>query len=238
MDPKQHLRVVLHQVQSMDNLGAVARLMANFEIPQLWLSDPHTQAFEDAGKMAVKAGYILEAMRVVPTLAEALEDVVYVLGTTSRDEVENRPWLTPEAAAEKLQLEAARGPVALVFGGERRGLSDQELALCQDLVVIPTSERQPSMNLAQAAAVMLYLSSRQVSAGPVAPEEPGAQQRVLRVLEEKMRGTLLKSGFLNPQQSELILRELERSLTRGRMTQREAELWVAAFKQLERALTP
>jgi tRNA/rRNA methyltransferase len=223
----------------MDNLGAVARLMANFDLPHLFLSDPNTLSFNEAAKMAVKAEHVLAGKRVVTTLEEALESTVYAVGTTSRDGVQDRPALTPEEAAKRLAHHALRGPVALVFGGEKRGLSDRELALCTELVVIPTGERQPSMNLAQAAAVLLYLCAREgvPEAPPVAPEA-GAERRVLGVLEEKMRQTLSVAGFLNPQQTELILGELQRTLARAELTRREAELWVAAFRQLERSQRP
>ena len=230
------LRVIVHQVQGMDNLGSIARVMTNFGFTDLWVTDPVTRDFADAQRMAVHSAHILAGMHVRDTLAEALGEVVYVVGTTSREDAQTRLKLEPEAAVHRLWELSARGRVALLLGGERRGLSDEELAHCDDVVVIPTRPEQPSMNLAQAAAVMLYLASR-VGPTPLPALElpPLAHHRVLEVLEAKMRETLGGVGYLNPQQEDLVLRELVAALKRSRLTQREAELWVNAFKHLARA---
>ncbi|HVE81392.1 MAG TPA: RNA methyltransferase [Myxococcales bacterium] len=228
----EQLVVVLHQVRSPDNLGAVARLMANFGFHALQLSDPVTYAFDSARKMAVRGDQALERMRMARSLAEALEETVYACGTTSR-RLEGRPALSPEIAVERLRAHAARGKVALVLGGEKRGLSDEELGQCQDYLVIDTSADQPSMNLAQAAAVLLYLCSR--SGEPPAPEAaPGARHRTMEALRAQMEEALLASGFLNPQAPEHALGELWRSLGRAGLSQREAEMWLSAFKHLAR----
>jgi tRNA/rRNA methyltransferase len=127
--------------------------------------------------------------------------------------------------------------VALVLGGEQRGLSDEELSHCPDVLGIPTSIVQPSMNLAQAAAVLLYLCGREGAAPPApAAPEPGARMGTLHALGQRMKEVLLQAQFLNPQAPEHVLRELELSLLRARLTQREAELWLTAFKHLGRAV--
>ncbi|HZI05516.1 MAG TPA: hypothetical protein VEZ71_15900 [Archangium sp.] len=119
--------------------------------------------------------------------------------------------------------------------------SNEELAFCTDFLVIPTSEVQPSMNLAQATAVLLYLCSREgrkpaEAVAPVAPEHEGAKMGTVRALGERMRQVMLEAQFLNPQAPEHILMELERSLLRAELTQREAELWLTAFKHVGRAM--
>jgi len=206
--------------------------MANFGFRALRLSDPVTYAFESARKMAVRGDAVLEGMQVARSLPEALEDTVYACGTTSRT-LEGRPPLSPEVAAERLRAHAARGRVALVLGGEKRGLSDAELASCQDYLVIPTSAEQPSMNLAQAAAVLLYLSARGEPAAQGAP--PGARHQTMEALRGQMERALSASGFLNPQAPEHALGELWRTLGRAALSQREAEMWLTAFKHLARA---
>ncbi|MFL5347095.1 MAG: RNA methyltransferase [Hyalangium sp.] len=233
----EQLTVVLHQTRSPDNLGAVARVMANFGFSRLILSDPVTYAFRGAERLAVKGEAVLDRMAVARDLPEALTDCVYAVGTTSRTQLKGRAALTPEEAVRRLAQESARGRVALVLGGEQRGLSDEELAHCADVIVIPTSEVQPSMNLAQAAAVLLYLCGREgaQAPGPAAPE-PGARMGTLNALSQRMQEVLLSAEFLNPQAPEHVLHELERTLLRARLTQREAELWLTAFKHLGRAV--
>lgn len=233
----EQLTVVLHQTRSPDNLGAVARVMANFGFPRLILSDPATYAFRGAERLAVKGETVLDRMAVARDLPEALTDCVYAIGTTSRTQLKGRAYLTPEEAVGRLAQESARGRVALVLGGEQRGLSDEELAHCAEVLVIPTSEVQPSMNLAQAAGVLLYLCGREGAASPVPPApEPGARMGTLNALSQRMREAMLSAQFLNPQAPEHVLHELELSLLRARLTQREAELWLTAFKHLERAV--
>jgi tRNA/rRNA methyltransferase len=222
-------------------MGAVARVMANFGFSRLILSDPATYSFKGAERLAVKGGAVLEAMAVARELPEALKDCVYAVGTTSRTQIEGRIALSPEEAVERLADQSARGRVALVLGGEQRGLSNEELAFCSDFLVIPTSEVQPSMNLAQAAGVLLYLCSRAgrgAPAGPpvLAPEDQGARMGTVSALSERMHEVLLRAQFLNPQAPEHVLREMERSLLRAELTQREAELWLTAFKHLGRAM--
>jgi tRNA/rRNA methyltransferase len=238
MSLRTALRVVLHQVQSPDNLGAVARAMANFDVTSLWLSAPETEDLAQAGKLGVRAGHVLAAVQVVPDLRAALAPCVYVLGTSSRRDLERRTGVDPETGVARLREAAARGPVALVLGGERRGLSDVELALCQDVAVIPTGDVQPSMNLAACAAVLLYLVARADGAGLTPPAaEPGASRALLAVLRARLRRALLAVDGLNAQNPDAVLEELLRTLERGSLTHREAELWAAAFKQLARAVT-
>ncbi len=234
----ENLTVILHQTRSPENLGSVARVMANFGFLRLILSDPATYSFRGAERLAVKGDAVLERMAVARNLPEALTDCVYAVGTTSRTLIEGRNILTPEEAMARLADQSRRGRVALVMGGEQRGLSNEELAFCSDILAIPTSEIQPSMNLAQATGVLLYLCSREgrqeAEAPAPAPQEPGARMGTVHALGERMRQVLLAAQFLNPQAPEHILRELERSLLRARLTQREAELWLTAFKHLGR----
>ena len=239
MRPGEQLTVVLHQTRSTDNLGAVARIMANFGFSRLILSEPVLKSIEGAEKLAVKSDFVLRGMEVASDLSEALKDCVYAVGTTSRTQLKGRETLMPEEAIRRLAEESARGRVALVFGGEQRGMSDEDLARCNDVLAIPTAAVQPSMNLAQSSAVLLYLCHRQnLTPTPVAADEaPGAKLGTLGALAKRMREVMLRAEFLNPQAPQHVLNELEQTLMRARLTQREAELWLTAFKHLDRAVT-
>lgn len=231
-----NLLVVLHQIRSPDNLGAIARLMANFGYHQLVLSEPRTYTFRDAQKVGVRADPVLERMQIALNLRAAIDEAVCAFATTSRQNVKGRSVLSPEHAMAKLAEASLSGKVALVFGGEKRGLSDDELSLCQEIVVIPTRPQQPSMNLAQSAAILLYLCSRAEIGSEQPAEEHAAKLRLIHALEEAIHQVLLATGYLNPQAPDRVLRELQRSLLRGRLTQREAEMWLAAFKHLMRSV--
>ncbi len=224
--------VVCHQLRSPENLAAVARAMANFGLTELILSDPQTHEFRAAGRIAVKADAVMEQFQVAQSLDEALTKVVYAVGTTSRAELKRFTPLTPEQAVTRLAAHSARGKVALVLGGEKRGLSDDELSRCQDVLVIPTPGPQPSMNLSHAASILFYLCSRHDAPPPA--ENPGASLGMLKRLESKMQDALLAAEFLNPQAPEHVLTELSRALVRGQLTEREAQVWLAAFEHLRR----
>jgi tRNA/rRNA methyltransferase len=226
--------VICHQLRSPDNLGAIARVMANFGLTELILSDPQTHDFRGVEKLGLGAGSVLQRFAVAATLEEALGKVVYAIGTTSRTQLKRFAPLSPEAGVERLALHAARGPVALVLGGEKRGLSDEELSRCHDALVIPTSAVQPSMNLSHAAAVLAYLCARQAPE-PTAPAAEGAPLQLVHRLEARLQQALEAAGFLNPQAPQHVLRELSRSLVHGQLSRREAELWLAALEHLVRA---
>ena len=233
---RRQLCVVLHQTQSAENLGAVARLVANFDVARLRLSGSQLQDIDAAHRTAVHAGHVLAGAERVSRLEDAVADAVYVLGTSGRDALRGRTPVSPEEGVDRLRTAAARGPVALVLGGERRGLSDEELALCQDVACIPAPGPQPSLNVAQAAAVMLYLASRvDEPPTPAVPADPGAPQALREVLRRRMERALRAADGLNPQSPLPVLDEMLRALDRAQLSRREAELWAAAWKQLARA---
>lgn len=225
--------VVCHQLRSAENLGSIARVMANFGASKLVLSDPLTHDFRGAEQLAVGAEDVVRSVAVAQSLDEALSKCVFAVGSTSRAEVPRVRALTPEEGAALLAEHSARGPVALVLGGEKRGLSNDELARCQAMVVIPTGEAQPSMNVASAAAVLLYACARSQRAA-AAEAEQGAPLELVQRLEARAKEVLLRAEFLNPQAPDHVLRELMRSLVKGKLTLREAELWLGAFEQLGR----
>lgn len=227
------LVVVCHQLRAVENLGAIARAMSNFGMSRLILSDPATHDFRTVEKLAVKADDVLQQYAIAATLEEALSGAVYAVGTTSRTALKRFVPLTPEQGVAKLAEHASRGRVALVLGGEKRGLSDEELALCHDVIVIPTPGPQPSMNLAQAATVLLYLCSR-AERKDAAPPEEGAPLGHVQRLEAKMKEALLACEYLNPQAPGHVLKELSRALVHGKLTKREAEIWLAAFEHVRR----
>lgn len=251
MEPGK-VRIVLHRPQSADNIGAVARAMKNFGLSRLaivappsWAGPPRSggsgTAREDvlarARRLARHASDLLEVAEIHADLRGALGPAVWTCGTTSRA-VEGRPWLDPGGLAEEVALRSAHGEVAIVFGQERRGLSDAELELCQAVCSIPTSPAYDSMNLAQSVAVLAYEIGRPRLHAPralPAAAEP-ARHATLEALWDRLRALLDAAGYLNPQNPEHILADLRRLLARAEPTQREVELVLAAVRALERKL--
>jgi len=242
---------VLHRPSSAENIGAVARVLANFGLPRLsvvapssWSGAPRTgrgeNAREDvlrrARRTARKGAGVLESAEVEPDLAAALAGTVWACGTTSRA-VEGRPRLTPRGLGAEVARRAGAGRVAVVLGEERRGLSDSEPTLCSAVCTIPTSAAYDSMNLAQAAAVLAYeiALGRGAALGDLPAAEP-ARHETVEAIWSRMKALLAGAGYLNPQNPDAILAEWRRLLARAEPTQREAELLAAAARTLERKL--
>jgi tRNA/rRNA methyltransferase len=250
MEPGK-VRIVLHRPQSADNIGAVARAMKNFGLSRLaivappsWAGRPRSggpgTAREDilarARRLARHASDVLEAAEVHADLRGALGSASWTCGTTSRA-VEGRPFLDPAALAAEVARRSVLGEVAVVFGQERRGLSDAELELCQAVCSIPTSPAYDSMNLAQSVAVLAYEIGRPRQAPTPRPAaaEP-ARHATVEALWDRLKALLGAAGYLNPQNPEHILADLRRLLSRAEPTQREVELLLAAVRALERTL--
>jgi tRNA/rRNA methyltransferase len=227
------IRFVLHRPRSSQNIGAAARALANTGAGRLWVVEPLGFDRTQAAKLAAGADYVLDEMRVVRTLDEALGDCVDVIMTTGR-EIEGA--LFPAEVAPRLVAGGNAAEVALVFGDEVRGLNNAELRRAHAVTTIPT-DRKSSLNLAQAVMVYGYevMKARGTKPLPPAPEKTLAEDRLLALVRERARPLLLEAGFLNPQQPDLVLDELLALVRRAQPTRRETELLLAALAHLARA---
>jgi TrmH family RNA methyltransferase len=170
------LEVILVSPRNPLNIGAAARAMANFGFERLSIVAPFAVNWMEA-KSAVGAPDLLREARVFSTLAEAVKDCTLVLGTGSLDR--RRPEQAilglPEAAnliRPILTEDPAPGRAALLFGSEKHGLTSDDLSWCHAIVVVETSETQPSINLGQAVAVCLYEIARNPDAASLPPPAP------------------------------------------------------------------
>jgi len=224
------IRFVLHRPRSSQNIGAAARALANTSAGSLWVVEPLGFDRTQAARLAAGADAILDSMRVVRTLPEALEDCVDVVMTTGRA---IHGSIDPRETARRLL--SAGGECALVFGDEVNGLPGVELRRAGALATIPTAEKS-SVNLAQAVMVFGYeilLAQR----GPARPPPRGpelANERLLGLFRERAQSLLLRAGFLNPQQPHRALDEMLQVLRRARPSRREVEMLLGALDQVAR----
>ena len=150
------LTVVLVSPRNPLNIGAAARAMANFGFNRLAVVAPYEDHWREA-KSAVGAENLLQSAHKTATIAEAVADSTFVIGTASLNRRKpDQPIVSLPDLPPIVQRQLECGRVAILFGSEKRGLTRDDLALCHLLVEIPTSSRQPSMNLGQAVAVCLY----------------------------------------------------------------------------------
>src|SRR5215472_5599249 len=154
--PRSNLHVVLVSPRNPLNIGAAARAMFNFGFSRLRVVNPYEVAFREA-RSAVGAREVLETAREYQSVADAVADCALVVGTTSLGHRGLEHTLTRlEEGAPEIHRQMTSARVALLFGSEKFGLNNDDLAHCHWLMRIATADRQHSMNLGQAVAVCLY----------------------------------------------------------------------------------
>jgi TrmH family RNA methyltransferase len=237
----ERIRLVLLRPRNAENLGAAARAMKNCGLSDWVWVRPEVEELGPARRLAVHAEDVLEGARRVDTLGEAVADCVWVVGTSSR-KVEGKRRLLPRAVAEELVTRAAQGPVALVFGDERSGLTNEEVDRCHDLSAVPTAPEQPSINLAQAVLLYAYevrMAWLAAETRPPAPLPELAADDELARVEVALGEVLRAGGFLvDEHPGRHGLRDVFAPLRRARLTKREARLWLAAMKSVGKRLPP
>ncbi|MGA7792171.1 MAG: TrmJ/YjtD family RNA methyltransferase [Candidatus Acidiferrales bacterium] len=226
------LRVVLVAPRNPLNIGAAARAMSNFGFQTLRVVNPYAPSFREA-RSAVGASEILANAERYKSLAEAVEDCTLVVGTTAvRNRDLQHPVRRPEYGARLIRRRLGAGNVALLFGSEKFGLSNDALSHCHWLIRIPTHEENISMNLGQAVAVCLYELIRD------SRHEWAANQLKLATAEELERITTLlldalqTSGFLDRRRVSDADERIRRLVRRLRLPERDAVIWLGMLRQM------
>ncbi|MGY3958312.1 tRNA (cytosine(32)/uridine(32)-2'-O)-methyltransferase TrmJ [Aeromonas popoffii] len=213
------IRIVLVNTSHTGNMGSAARAMKTMGLTQLVLVDP--QALPDDNAMALAAGAsdVLANARIVSTLDEAIADCGLVIGTSARSRTLSWPMLDPREAGEKAVVEGVKHPVALVFGRERTGLTNDELQKCHYHVAIAANPEYSSLNLAMAVQTICYevrMHWLQDQAPEVVSEAdyPSADQ--LEGFYQHLEQTLLKTGFIADDHPGQVMSKLRRLFNRAR----------------------
>ena len=227
------LRVVMVAPRNPLNIGAAARAMSNFGCLDLRLVNPYEIAFREA-KSAVKAHKVLEDAREYPTLGEAVADCALVVGTTSiGHRVPEHPLRRLELGGRLIARKLATAPVALLFGSEKFGLSNDDMSHCNWLMRIPTREEHGSMNLGQAVAVCLYEIVRNPAAAKV---KPSVRRAVAAGDLERMTATLKEilehSGYMHERVEGSSELKLRRMIRRMNLDARDAQVWLGMLRQI------
>src|SRR6202035_4081939 len=226
------LRVVLVAPRNPLNIGAVARAMSNFGFQALRVVNPYAPSFREA-RSAVGASEILRKAVRYNTLAEAVEDCTRVFGTTS---VLNRdlqhPVRRPEYGARLIRKRLGSSNVALLFGSEKFGLSNQALSHCHWLIRIPTSDQNISMNLGQAVAVCLYELTREAKHARAAEQLKLATAGELERITALLLEALQTSGFLDRRPVSDANDRIRRMVRRLRLPERDAVIWLGMMRQM------
>jgi len=258
LSQQDRLRVVLLSTRNPLNIGAAARAMSNFGFRHLRVVNPYEAAFREA-RSAVGASELLRNAEEYASVGEAVADCALVVGTTAgRDRELQHPLRRLDDGARIIGKHMASGPVALLFGSEKRGLSNQELSHCHWLLHVPTHAEHISMNLGQAVAVCLYALVRELEgAGKAAkvtaerlskksksaqrarkakltqeektgPATAGELERITEVLLEALGA----SGYLSSTPAASTQEKLRRQVRRLNLSAGDAETWLGMLRQI------
>jgi len=231
--------VILNEPQLAENIGAVARVMANFGLADLRLVRPRDGWPQSrAWASASGADWPLDAAKVFARLEDAIADLQLVLATTARPRETLLPVHTPREAAHQVRSAIDAGwRAGMLFGGERAGLETADVALCQAIVTVPVDPRFHSLNLAQAVAINAYEWRLTVSAGPppaFREGPPPADQAAVLGFYEQLEGELETAGFFHPPEKRAsMVRNLRVAFGRAQLSDQE----VRTFRGVVTALS-
>ena len=229
-DLPSRIRFVLVRTSHPGNIGSAARAMRTMAYTRMDLVAPHRFPDREASAMAAGADDVLEGAGVHAGLVDALAGTSLALGLSARRRGVNLPELTPREAAAQALAAAARGEqVALVFGNERTGLENEELARCHAMVRIPSVDDFSSLNLAQAVQVMAYelrvaSLGENVPAPPPLHDEPPADAAQMERFYEHLAQTLDDIDFHKGRSPIMIMLRLRKLFQRAQMDERELRM--------------
>ena len=247
LTPEERARVttVLVRARNPNNIGAVARAMHDFGFRQMRVVSDYPVPFETA-RSAVDATEVLAAATMLSSVAEAVHDCTLVIGTTAVGERALQHRLqrlcdSGRSVAEHLRA-SKEHRVALLFGSEKTGLSNEELSHCHHLLTIPMEEygelRHPSMNLGQAAAVCLYelVRERRLAQAQSEPALAGAAE--VERLRALLTEVLERSGYTRRHPANSDEAQVRRLLLRATPTATDAPIWMGVLRQVLWKLSP
>ena len=247
VSPLDNIVVVLDEPKDVVNIAGVLRVMMNMGLSRIRLVNPEEFDIRRITGIAHRSDELADSAEVFTTLPDALADTVFTVGTSARPRTAQRNYLRPRAVAPTIVQKAAEGPVALVFGREDRGLTNEGLDLCHAIAIVPTASEYSSLNLAQACLVLCYeifltatdeapLPGYKRDAGPASHAD---LEQMYAALEQGFHRIDFFKGDRHP---EGVLRTLRTLLSRADPDLREVRLVRAVGYEMaryfERTATP
>ncbi|KAA8728825.1 MAG: tRNA (cytosine(32)/uridine(32)-2'-O)-methyltransferase TrmJ [Ewingella americana] len=226
-----NIRIVLVETSHTGNMGSTARAMKTMGLSNLYLVNPLVKPDSQAISLAAGASDVIGNATIVDTLDEALAGCSLVVGTSARSRTLPWPMLEPRECGEKSAKTAETAPVALVFGRERVGLTNEELQKCNYHVCIPANPEYSSLNLAMAVQIIAY----EVRVAYLALQEAGKPQVEyeetpyplvddLERFYQHLEQTLLQTGFIRQSHPGQVMSKLRRLFTRARPESQELNI--------------
>ncbi len=236
-----NVRIVLVNTSDCRNIGSAARAMKTMGLSQLILVDPIEMPNGQAQALAAGATDVLANAKVVSTLEEAISECGLVVGTSARSRTLPWPMLEPRGCGVKLIEEAHNFPVALVFGRESSGLTNDELQLCHFHVQIPANPEYSSLNLAMAVQTLSYEVRTSFLLQQDAQHQKSTDDEEYPIVEESERfyqhfeKALKGTGFIVPSHPGLVMTKLRRLFNRARPDVKELKMMRGILASVDRA---
>ncbi len=218
------VRIVLVEPQHPGNIGAAARAMKTMGLHELALVRPEKFPHKDATDMAVGAADVLERAQVFSNLQAAIADCAFVVGSSARLRSLPHNTTTPRELAPRLARDIA-GRIALLFGPERVGLSNEDLESCHELVSVPADPEFRVLNLAAAVQILCYELRLAAEPGlPGAPERQPVDANEMELFFQHLERVLVHIRFLNPDHPRQLMRRLRRMYGRAAPDENEMNI--------------
>lgn len=233
------VKIVLVGTSHSGNIGSAARAMKVMGLSQLVLVDPQCELDEQAFALASGAGDIIENAVTVNTLEEAIGDCSLVVGSSARSRTLEWPMLEPRECGEKVALESSQSQVALIFGRERTGLTNDELQKCHYHVCIPANPEYSSLNLAMAVQTISYevrvahlnLEKQKYTNDEVS-EYP--RHKELELFYQHLEKVMIETQFIAKDQPGQVLNKLRRLFSRARPEAQELNILRGVLTAVEK----
>ncbi|HGH6007310.1 TPA: tRNA (cytosine(32)/uridine(32)-2'-O)-methyltransferase TrmJ [Vibrio cholerae] len=238
----ERVKVVLVGTTHSGNIGSAARAMKVMGLSQMVLVDPQCQVDAQAIALAAGASEIALNAQIYPTLEAAVADCGLVVGTSARSRTLEWPMLDPRECGEKLISEANQHSVAMVFGRERTGLTNEELQLCHYHVCVPANPEYSSLNLAMAVQLlsyevrMAYLALQQSSRSSTLQEEYPRHQELERFYAH-LEQVIMQTEFISAQQPGQVMNKLRRMFTRARPEAQEINILRGILTSVQKSIS-
>ncbi|MGE5174114.1 MAG: RNA methyltransferase [Betaproteobacteria bacterium] len=235
--PLDNISIILVDTRTPANIGATARCMMNMGMRRLVLVHPPKDPDNEALKLAAGADQIVKQALLMPTLGEAIAGQHLVIGTSRHPSRLRRNVMSPRETAERVAPLLARNNVAIVFGSEVNGLDNDQLALCHEIISIPSSGAFPSLNLSHAVIVVAYEFFVALRSTVVPTNRHLAPAEDLELFYRHLQETLVTIGFLDRDHPERIMFSLRQIFGRSRLDSREVNILRGIISSIDRIST-
>lgn len=226
----RQIRIVLIGTTHSGNIGAAARAMKTMQQSDLCLVKPKSYPSDEATARASGADDVLENARVFDSLEQALADCTLVFATTARDRHISWPIHDPRESAAIIQTQPEDAKIAIVFGREKSGMTNEEIDLCNRVVMIPANPVYSSLNLGSAVQLLCYevMMQHHLQKEPkvkdIHPNEQPATFEEMEGFYQHLQDTMIQTGFYDPKYPKMLNRRIKRLFNRAELERTELNI--------------